>query len=508
MASLLERNAAIITSPRGFLTFIAMTLTALALIRAFAFPGVGGDDGEQLVFSQFIDWGYQVRNPPMVTWLLIGLQKLTGPSVLSIVALRMLIVFAIYLLSFRLARMVLDNDRLATLSAGSLLMVFYVGWNTIHGFTHTSLVTVFYLAATILVWRLRGRARRADQVALGVVLGLGLLAKYAFLLYALALLIAAAFETETRKRLISGWLVAGFALTLPLVVPQALWLLDFAPADHLSRIDSTYSTLDVVMQKVKGIVRLVPAVIGFLLPLLVVWLAVFWTALRHPPEVPDERRADLKLFERLFFLLLAIAAIAILAIQSDRLRSHYLFVLIPLMPYFFLRFGRGLSDIQIRRFAAVISLAGVTLIAALVAKYFIEPLVCGHCEDHVPYDTFSDELRDAGFKQGTIFAYFHKDPLAGNLRVRFPGSRVVSAKHPRIVPPSRHAPGQCLIVWPVKGAVEPKSATILTANQSPLATGVALDHPSKKISGYLPPYGKRLHQLEYVLIEKGAGMCR
>jgi hypothetical protein len=203
-----------------------------------------------------------------------------------------------------------------------------------------------------------------------------------------------------------------------------------------------------------------------------------------------------------------VAALAIVAISNDRLRTHYYFVLLPLLPWAFLRIAHAVTDVHIRRFAALLSLTALALVGTLTAKYFVEPLVCRHCEDHIPYDDFARQLRDAGFKQGTIFAFFHKDPLAGNLRVRFPGSRTVSAKHPDVVPPRRHAPGQCLIIWPVKGAVEPKSATIRTANLSPLATKLAQDYPSRVLTANLPPWRDTPHQLEYILLETGAGECR
>ena len=508
MATLLDRNAAVITNPRGFALFVAATLTILGLIRTFLFPGVGGDDGEQLVFSQFFDWGYQIRNPPLVTWLLIGVQKVTGAGVFSIVALRMVILFTIYLLAVRTGERLFDNPRIARLSAGSLLMVFYMGWNTMHGFTHTSLVTAFYMAALLLVLELRAAPTPAKALALGITLSLGLLAKYSFAVFAFALIAAALFDRDLRRRLRSPWLLIGILIPLPLVVPQFLWLLEHIPKDHLTSADGTYDAVDIAWQKAKSLLRLIPAIIAFFLPFWVIWLAVFWRALRQAPPAPDQARAHLTLLKRLFWLLLALAAVAITVISRDRLRSHYYFVLLPMLPWLFLRIAPAITETQIRRYAAIISLAALTLIGTLVGKYFIEPLVCNQCEDHIPYDDFAAQLREAGFEQGTIFAFFHKDPLAGNLRVRFPDSRVVSAKHPQVVPPRRHSGTQCLIIWPVKGAVEPKSATIRTANESELATKLPYDYPSQVLTANLPPWGKAPHQLEFVLIDEGRGNCR
>ncbi len=508
MPTLLDKNTAVITSQRGFLVFVAIVLAVLAMIRAFLFPGVGGDDGEQLVFSQYFSWGYQLRNPPLVTWLLIGLQEITGPSVFSIVLLRGLILFGIYALSLGIATHLLTDRRLATLSAGSLMMIFFVGWNTIHGFTHTALVTLFYLTALFLLLRLEKAPSVWGRVLFGAALGLGLLAKYSFLIFAIALLVAALRDRDLRRGLLSPWVALGFALTLPLVVPQLAWLAEHVPPHHLVQGEAPLSWLENARRIAKSALRLALSIVGFMMPVGVIWLAVFWKAVRAAPPATGETARRMRFLERLFLVLVVAALVAIAVIQSDRLRSHYLFVLVPLVPYFFLRYGAAMTATEIRRFAALISVSGITLIGVLTGKYFIEPLVCGHCEDHVPYDDFARQVRDAGFRQGTIFAFFHKDPLAGNFRVRFPDSRVVSAKHPDVVAPQRPPPGQCLIIWPVKGAVEPKSATIDTANRSPLATNLPFDHPSRVISAPLPPYGKRPHALEYLLIDAGIGECR
>lgn len=508
MDGLVARNAALISSPRGFLTYIAGIITTLVLVRSFLFPGVGGDDGEQMVFSQYFDWGYQLRNPPLVTWLLIVIQQITGPTVFSIVLLRGLILFAIYALSLAVALELVTDRRLAALSAGSLLMIFYVGWNTIHGFTHTSLVTAFYLAALLLILRLGKAPTVPLRIAFGAALGFGILAKYSFVIFAIALVIAAMFDRDKRRAMVSPWVALGVAVTLPLVLPQFAWLAEHAPSQHLVRGNQPLDWIANLGRIVETTLRVAASTVAFFLPFGLIWLVVFWKAVRQLPAQDIGTAHHARFLEHLFLAIAAIAFVAIAVVQSDRPRSHYLFVLVPLVPYLFLRFGAAMTDRQVRRYAALISLSGVVLIGTLVGKYFIEPLIHEDCEDHVPYDTFADKLREAGFKRGTIFAYFHRDPLAGNLRVRFPESRVVSAKHPGAIPPAGETPGQCLIIWPLKGAEDPKSATIRTANESRLATKLSYEIPSKVTSASLPPWGNRRNQIGFALIEGGAGDCR
>ena len=369
-------------------------------------------------------------------------------------------------------------------------------------------MTAFYVAALYLALRLERVPSAIGRVLFGAVLGLGLLAKYSFVIFALALLVAVFLDRKMRRGILSPWVLVGFALSLAPVVAQLSWLVEHAPPHHLVQGETPLTLWENALRIGKTVFRVCLGVVGFLMPMGAIWIAVFWKAVRRRPLATDETTRHLRFFERLFAAIVVLALIAIVVIQSDRPRSHYFFVLVPLVPYFFLRYGAAMDAPQIKRFAALISLSGVVLIATLIGKYVIEPRICGHCEDHIPYDAFARQLREQGFKQGTIFAFFHKDPLAGNLRVRFPDSRVVSAKHPDVIAPRRHAPGQCLIIWPVKGVVEPKSATIRGANQSPLATTLPFDYPSHVLTASLPPWGERPHQLEYLLIEGGRGRCR
>ena len=134
MTTLLERNANFITSPRGIAVYIAATLILLATIRTSLFPGIGGDDGEQIVFAQAFSWGYQIRNPPLVTWLLIGVQVGLGPTVASIVVLRGLVLGCIFLLTYLITDQLCRDRRLAALATGSLLIIFYLGWKALSKF--------------------------------------------------------------------------------------------------------------------------------------------------------------------------------------------------------------------------------------------------------------------------------------------------------------------------------------------------------------------------------------
>ena len=66
---------------------------------------------------------------------------------------------------------------------------------------------------------------------------------------------------------------------------------------------------------------------------------------------------------------------------------------------------------------------------------------------NVPYTPLAQQIRAGGFTGGTIIIDFRRYQIGGNLRIKFPDSRVISTKFPYYVPPPRQPGGQCLLIW-------------------------------------------------------------
>jgi hypothetical protein len=115
--------------------------------------------------------------------------------------------------------------------------------------------------------------------------------------------------------------------------------------------------------------------------------------------------------------------------------------------YVFVRL-QGIGGIAPRRlhiFAGVLAISGVVFLIAPLAQAWIAPWFGMYSRLHAPFGVVARELREVGFRQGTIVA--ETTFLGGNLRLVFPTSRVVT---PAILSGIRVNPqntGQCLVVW-------------------------------------------------------------
>ncbi|MEX2450611.1 MAG: glycosyltransferase family 39 protein [Rhodospirillales bacterium] len=506
-------NADFLFAPGRFTLLISLLFAALFIFKSALFPGMGGDDGEQLIFAQYFDWGYDVRNPPLYTWLVIAAQEAFGASAWAVNAVKFALLWLLYWFLYRAGLEVFDDRRLAVLAALSPLLIFHIAWDSLIGFSHSILAAVLYAAAVYAVLRLDKTDHPLAYAGLGAAMGFGILSKYAFVFFIVALLAACLCDHRLRKRVLNPRILITLLIAAAVTAPHLHWLYarhaemaqEIAPALSASGLGPH------LLAAGKGVLSTIKAIVGFLLPL-IVFLAIFFTPAwkRLPASNPAE--SDTQRFHRFFIILFAVLIglmVAFIAIGGiSRVRTHYMFALILVPLFFFLRVRLSdFGEARLRRYAAATSLAALIVFFGLPVKYAAEPFTCGKCEHHLPYAAFADQIEKAGFRTGTILAYWHPYPIAGNLRAAFPKARVISAKHPDIVPPPGATPGQCLLIWSGPPASPGAGATIALANKH-FGTDFDPSTPGTALSARLSTGTHRTYRLSYILAAEGRGQCR
>ena len=496
----LLRPAQALMTARGFLLFLSAVLLALCLIRALAFPGTGGDDGEQIVFAQYLAVGYYPRNPPLYAWLVHGAQYVFGVSVLAVSAVKFLAIWGTCATVFACGRLIYRDDRLAALAALSPLATYLLFWDGVTGLSNSVLVMLPCALSFYAFLRIYAAPRLVWYLALGAFAGLGFLSKYGYGIFLLSLLAAAAFDATARARLLRLESLAALAVTAVLIAPYALWFMD--------KRSATMST-DATVGVVQGLGFLASAAIGASVPLWVLLPLFFPEAFRRIGGGVGGEPADRRALRRILGgqLALALALFAITgAVSGLKARGYYMSIMILLPLYVFARVqAAGWRDGAAALFALTAAAIPAGAALGLTGQAFLEPLWCKKCERQLPYDVWSRQLRTAGFLRGTIVADWWPYPLAGNVKIRFPDARMVTVKHPYAIAPADAIPGSCLLLW---SAPERRADVIAFANA----------HLGAKIEGetvrqdIIAPIrftgGKHLARLYFLLLKDGAGDCR
>jgi 4-amino-4-deoxy-L-arabinose transferase-like glycosyltransferase len=438
---------------RRCLAAVAVYLALHVAIRLLAPDSVEHDEAEQLLLAQSLALGYG-PHPPLYTWLQHGAFQLLGVGVPALSTLKHLCLFAVYAATLAAARRVLADPGLAALATGALWLLPQLGWEAHRDLTHSVLATALAAATLWAFLGLVARPRIAGYLGLGVLLGLGTLSKYNFVLFAAAGAAAALSLPAFRGVLRDRRLALTLAVALALAGPHLGWLA--AHPDTLA--DEAAGKLGLGLRSGAGVLgglwELASATLRLVGPAVLIVLACVPGALR--PRAEETGPPYRRLIERLLGLVLAALAAGVVLLGVTEMKARWMLPLLSLVPLaLVLRVAAAAPPPGRRRLLAAIvvgaALLSVTLRAAEVG---LGPWLGRPSRLHVPVAALVAQLRAAGFRGGSIVA--DDKGLAGNLRLHFPTSRVLTPLLPAVALPVRpDGPGQCLVAWRPRPALEP-----------------------------------------------------
>jgi 4-amino-4-deoxy-L-arabinose transferase-like glycosyltransferase len=399
----------------------------LVLVRLWSSAALELDEAEQMLWSQQWAWGYGAQ-PSLYTWLLMGVAALLGPGLLSLSVLKMGLLALTYYFMWRAAREVLAK-RAAWWAAASMVWLPMLGWEALRDLTHTVLLGCMVAATWWLVLRQIRQPQPQGFVWLGLVAGLGLLSKYSFALFALALGLAALSGRETRRSMLaSGWwwlpLVAAVVLA-----PHLLWLLehwDMASRGTLSKLQLDSPSVS------KGFASLlVDGALANLLLWCVIALVVFGRAWWRPKPLDEIAAADdapppwLKplLWRYLAWVFLLLAGMVLVGnVTHFKARwVHPLLLVFPLLAFASVpaleRHPRG------RWFTGAVVLGFLMFGTLFAARPSLNGRLVRPNEINEPIAALSQRLQAAGY-DGLSPIVASDAVLGGMLRAQFPGASV------------------------------------------------------------------------------------
>src|ERR1035438_4838683 len=238
--------------------------------------GFHRDELQFLSDARHLDWGF-VAYPPLTPFLEhIGL-ALFG---LSLVGLRLFSVLAqaIIILASGLMARDLGGSRLAQVTAALAVALSPLPIFEATEFQYTSFEMLWWVLIAWFTIRLLKSENPRWWLAIGAIVGMGLLTKYSVVFYVAGILTGVVL-TPARRYLKSGWFWGGIALALFIFLPNFLWLVrhDFISYHFLQHIHAR----DVAEGRAEGFLK------GQFLACANPWAAPLWLAglvafLRNP----------------------------------------------------------------------------------------------------------------------------------------------------------------------------------------------------------------------------------
>lgn len=430
------------------------------LIRIFGTWNFSVDDTETAVHTQVFQLYYSLRNPPLFDWLFFGLSQLTGVNIVTIQVVKTVLLTGAGIFLYLAVRPAFRHRAALDAAIVSYGATAFYGWDIFQQFSHT-VTLVFSMAFTLwALLRVVRFARNVDYTLLGVGLGLGILSKYLFGLYFVALLVAALRSPTYRTAILSWRMVIVFVVGLVVVSPLLFGLSD--------AIVSAYATLS---DRVGGSSRSQSlASFGYLLLL----TAEFWLPfaailgiclMRWPARSEEAGQAELVLasspggdenfypFLRDALIVMVVAMLAAFLVLGTGISGgRYLVTILSLLPLtVFAAIDRmpRFPELALRKFgrACVAVIVGVAVVRFAIFLFVSPPFCVPRCVVFVDYGPVAEKIGTPDGKQNVILTdHVH---IGSNLIRQVPDARIVMDAYTGgsdlgIAPPEGR---NCYFVW-------------------------------------------------------------
>ncbi len=391
--SLTAKPASVLTRSQAILWLILGYFVLSVILRLLRSDALQADEAEQIFQSQYLLLGYG-RQPPFYNWLQIGVFELLGPSILGLSLLKNLILALTCIVFGLSARLVIkDRDMAAAAMLGVLTMpatIVMVQRDLTHAVALFCFVALFVLA----LFRTLTRPSLFAYLATGLIVGLGIITKYNFIILPIAAIIAAAADADFRKRILDWRLIPALFVAGLVCLPHMLWVLnnlDVATSGTISAMREDGSG-HALFDRIEGLLSIVISALEGTIPTLIFFAIAFPGKLRTAWQAESRWT---RLVGLTLLTCLAIVAVIALGFGASSIRQKWLAPFLMLFPlYLCLKLDAAgiAARIGLKRLTVAVLSVAVLFIAYLYLANALGPQFGKQGKETVPYRTFVERL--------------------------------------------------------------------------------------------------------------------
>lgn len=452
------------------------------LIRLTESAVLAHDDAKINVLLQSFQWGYLPDNPPLFEWLLYLVQYIAGPTLLSFLLLKYVLLLITIILTWKIIFRLTKSKEFSAFSVLSLLAVYQIGWNYHEAFTHS---LVLICAIVFFLWAVTCVIARDDLSSyglLGIAMGLGMLSKYNFIAAVLVIFTGLFVDKKTRQYVFTPKILVCLSVAILLFLPHLMWVVEHRH-DFADPIAVRFDSSDPYLQRLlEGFPQVLWACVSFFLPLLVV-IGLLSPRIFHN-AVNNSGTWVLRLMLPGCVLLFSFVIVLGVAFFPERYAIAFLLPgFFTLMVLFYQSMPTG-KRLAFGLYALCFNFIAIPT-TRMVEALYPGPPFCEGCRQWVPFDGLVKELGGLIDTTKNVTLVGFDDQTAGNLRAKFPTLRVLSTHLPTYVPallPSeKDTSTQCVFIWSEDLDLSPPGDFLKSLDAgSIVVVTVPWHHPSKK----------------------------
>lgn len=407
--------------------FIVAYFTIQIIIRLLTSSIVVLDESEQIMLSQYFSLGYN-EQPPLYTWLQMGVFKVFGISVFGLALLKNILLCLTYLYIYKLGLLLLNDKLKASLGALSLMLIPQLVWDAQVDQTHTVLLTTATTLTLYYFFKIAiENAFVSNFVLFGIFSGVGLMAKYNFILVLIALGIMASLIKEFRIHFYNKRLIIAMGIALVFVLPHFIWFishLDIATHRTIERMNVGH-TGSALSNFFKGSLDLVVSCVVFLTPFWMIFVILFRKKFAF--SFNTHAKALLGYSIIIFIFLFVMVAMSGTTHIKERWLQPYL-VFVPL--FLFLHVSSLEGDKNIQKYLSLILIASVSVASVVLIRPFTIDMRGKPTRAAYPFVQLTQKIQEKVQDTDKLLIYAEDKYLGGNMKLFFPNATVITPSLP------------------------------------------------------------------------------
>ena len=334
------------------------------------------DDAEQIDYAQNILLGYPIPQPPLYSWLSWGMFKTFSTGLFTLTLLKYILIFLTFWFTWLVSGQLFQHIQTRYIATYSYLLMPSFAWHMHQGFTHTILLGFGIILSLHALLLLKENNSIKNYLYFGLSLGIGLMAKYSFLLFMIPLLISAISIASFRKIIINQKILLSIGVFIIVVGPHAYWLTQHYQEVFLSIDQKLKVTSDnLLVDRIKSVRQFTGAAIAFVVPFSLIFIINSWRKIFNIDKQASKDDSTL-LLNRFYLIILVSVILLSIFVSMPHFKVRWFHPLMMIFPLWILaRIERKtlLSKSIMRWFASITAIFTVLILSVRIAQMTIGP---------------------------------------------------------------------------------------------------------------------------------------
>ena len=175
----------------NIITIILIYLLIHLVVRLGFSSTLQMDDAEQIRLSQELLSGYPIPQPPMYSWFSWIMFQIFGTGLFALTLLKYTLITLTFWVTWLVSGQLFQHFQTRYIATFSYLLMPSFAWHMHQGFTHTIMLGFGIILSFHALLSVKNNPNTKNYIYLGLAFGVGLMGKYSFLLFMVAILVSA-----------------------------------------------------------------------------------------------------------------------------------------------------------------------------------------------------------------------------------------------------------------------------------------------------------------------------